>query len=382
MACTIRQQNPVVVRPPNINTLEGRRTNTTALDRDWNYLHWMIHLGPLIASSLPVTTVVSPYSKEQLRRQRQAFVQEAIVIEVRRRSCIQCIQCGHIVRIRTYSLGSNNAATFVVVSFLPQNQKVALVVVADHKDHRPPSSQSNDDIETNDTKPKSDDLIVVKQQESSSNIGNSSCNDDVRQHPSSSTTTTTNDGCCPICLKDYQPNDEICRSRNNLDCRHVFHPECIEQWLLYHDECPCCRQNYLLGKTTSSSTDSSTPPPPFIQEEDYPSNSHHVRLDPEFWEMMMSIEHMYRQARSRLYYDSNNNNNNSLARSTDGILPSHQQARTTTTYVDMATNEDATRNGTANSEASTRSISTGLDIESGLEVEEAIPDGLASSGGI
>jgi hypothetical protein len=25
-------------------------------------------------------------------------------------------------------------------------------------------------------------------------------------------------------------------------CHHVFHNECISQWLLKHDSCPCCRQ--------------------------------------------------------------------------------------------------------------------------------------------
>jgi hypothetical protein len=99
--------------------------------------------------------------------------------------------------------------------------------------------------------------------------------------------------------------------------------------------------------------------------------------------MIVSIQHMYRQTHARFYYDPNNNSLGSI----DGILPSQQHARTTTTTpttsVDMATNEDATRNGTINSEeASTAlSTSTGLDIESGLE-EVTTPDGFASSGGI
>jgi hypothetical protein len=100
--------------------------------------------------------------------------------------------------------------------------------------------------------------------------------------------------------------------------------------------------------------------------------------------MIVSIEHMYRQARDRLYHGPNNNNNNSNLGSIDDILlPSrHQHARTTITASSGMANEDATRNGTTNSaEASTAlSTSTGLYIESGLE-EVATRDGLASSDG-
>jgi len=49
---------------------------------------------------------------------------------------------------------------------------------------------------------------------------------------------------CAICLVDYQDGDEICWS-HNLSCNHAFHHNCIIEWLLSHDECPCCRHNYL-----------------------------------------------------------------------------------------------------------------------------------------
>eukprot|EP00978_Attheya_sp_CCMP212_P030751 scaffold114210_cov55-Attheya_sp.AAC.4 len=49
---------------------------------------------------------------------------------------------------------------------------------------------------------------------------------------------------CVICFSDYEEGDHVCWSRNTV-CHHVFHRECIAEWLLRHDECPCCRLNYL-----------------------------------------------------------------------------------------------------------------------------------------
>jgi hypothetical protein len=49
---------------------------------------------------------------------------------------------------------------------------------------------------------------------------------------------------CTICLNDYREGDNICWS-HNPQCQHHFHNVCIIQWLKNHDECPCCRHNYL-----------------------------------------------------------------------------------------------------------------------------------------
>lgn len=50
---------------------------------------------------------------------------------------------------------------------------------------------------------------------------------------------------CSICLSDYQIGDEICWSPNSR-CSHAFHKECIAEWLMKRDDCPCCRHNYLI----------------------------------------------------------------------------------------------------------------------------------------
>eukprot|EP00934_Nitzschia_sp_Nitz4_P000412 Nitzschia sp. Nitz4//scaffold17_size182527//88045//89019//NITZ4_001854-RA/size182527-snap-gene-0.280-mRNA-1//1//CDS//3329539340//412//frame0 len=48
---------------------------------------------------------------------------------------------------------------------------------------------------------------------------------------------------CSICLAEYEVGDKITWSKNPL-CFHVFHHECIEQWLYKHDECPLCREDF------------------------------------------------------------------------------------------------------------------------------------------
>lgn len=49
---------------------------------------------------------------------------------------------------------------------------------------------------------------------------------------------------CAICLNDYQVDDILCWSQSQR-CKHIFHRDCMEEWLLRQNECPCCRGNYL-----------------------------------------------------------------------------------------------------------------------------------------
>lgn len=43
---------------------------------------------------------------------------------------------------------------------------------------------------------------------------------------------------CPICLGGYKKGDMLSASKH---CPHMFHKECILQWLEKHAECPLCR---------------------------------------------------------------------------------------------------------------------------------------------
>lgn len=48
---------------------------------------------------------------------------------------------------------------------------------------------------------------------------------------------------CPICLDDFEPNETQVRE---LPCHHIFHPDCVDTFLLEHSSlCPMCKQTVL-----------------------------------------------------------------------------------------------------------------------------------------
>jgi hypothetical protein len=51
---------------------------------------------------------------------------------------------------------------------------------------------------------------------------------------------------CAICLSHFKPQELVCKS-NNLSCQHVFHKDCMVDWLMKRkDNCPMCREVYLI----------------------------------------------------------------------------------------------------------------------------------------
>ncbi|KAF2470953.1 uncharacterized protein BDR25DRAFT_28479 [Lindgomyces ingoldianus] len=48
---------------------------------------------------------------------------------------------------------------------------------------------------------------------------------------------------CPICLDDFEPNESQVRE---LPCRHIFHPDCVDTFLLSNSSlCPMCKKSVL-----------------------------------------------------------------------------------------------------------------------------------------
>jgi hypothetical protein len=50
---------------------------------------------------------------------------------------------------------------------------------------------------------------------------------------------------CAICMLNFVDGDVVCES-SNLTCKHVYHRACMLAWLRKHDNCPMCREKYLL----------------------------------------------------------------------------------------------------------------------------------------
>lgn len=60
---------------------------------------------------------------------------------------------------------------------------------------------------------------------------------------------------CSICLSSYIKGDEVAWS-TNLSCPHEYHRECIQNWLMSHEDCPMCRNIFLLKPASSATTTS------------------------------------------------------------------------------------------------------------------------------
>lgn len=57
---------------------------------------------------------------------------------------------------------------------------------------------------------------------------------------------------CAICLCPFKEHETVCESSNRT-CTHQYHPECLEPWLVLHEECPVCREAYLPSQRQLSS---------------------------------------------------------------------------------------------------------------------------------
>ena len=42
---------------------------------------------------------------------------------------------------------------------------------------------------------------------------------------------------CPICLMEFEDNNTV----SKLSCNHIYHPDCINEWINENEICPICR---------------------------------------------------------------------------------------------------------------------------------------------
>lgn len=79
---------------------------------------------------------------------------------------------------------------------------------------------------------------------------------------------------CSICLCSYSKGDVIAWSTNPT-CQHEYHRDCIQHWLLSHEECPMCRNVFLLCKPETSTALSDSAP----DESEEPQNDSQIQLE-------------------------------------------------------------------------------------------------------
>lgn len=62
---------------------------------------------------------------------------------------------------------------------------------------------------------------------------------------------------CSICLEAFNAGEKVYRT-SALGCDHIFHCECIVEWFMRRDTCPCCRRVVLPTTNAADGTTSLT----------------------------------------------------------------------------------------------------------------------------
>mmetsp|Transcript_35515 Transcript_35515/g.47674 ORF Transcript_35515/g.47674 Transcript_35515/m.47674 type:complete len:255 (+) Transcript_35515:64-828(+) len=75
-------------------------------------------------------------------------------------------------------------------------------------------------------------------------VGNENPEEDAEKGEMSAVASNNsyNENICAICICDFEEGDIV---THGVNCGHVFHKECVLEWLGKHNECPTCRRDMI-----------------------------------------------------------------------------------------------------------------------------------------
>ncbi|KAK2500264.1 hypothetical protein MC885_018592 [Smutsia gigantea] len=71
---------------------------------------------------------------------------------------------------------------------------------------------------------------------------------------------------CIVCFELYKPNDTVCI----LTCKHFFHKNCIDPWILAHGTCPVCKCDILKALGIQVDVEDGTESLQFVMSDELP----------------------------------------------------------------------------------------------------------------
>jgi hypothetical protein len=139
----------------------------------------------------------------------------------------------------------DDSCTVVVCGIIPQSHSAKDVEVGATAADSNCACCPVKDVEVGDTAADSNcaccpvKVLVTPEQQASPNTFNTDRDDD-----DSLFNDEDNGKECPICMNTFCEGDIVSWSANEK-CSHVYHHECIKEWMLRRTECPCCRGTFL-----------------------------------------------------------------------------------------------------------------------------------------
>lgn len=96
------------------------------------------------------------------------------------------------------------------------------------------AAAANDTMPVERKKELIDNFLLVETYRTSAEVPSGDANNEQQQQQPS----------CAVCLDPFQEGDLVARAQNDA-CKHLYHKDCIAEWLLQNMECPLCKRNFL-----------------------------------------------------------------------------------------------------------------------------------------